>query len=325
MGDYKRGDPIPFLNDGAVLFPRTPARRTEKSADPRVRLAVLQKACAELKRKHQRTLSQFSTAAVKSGHADALETLETQIAETESEIAAVQASIDGFGEYFDGHVATTKSQHDLRVEAQRQDAGWDYLLTRRAPAQPAQKAFNGPRGQYDESKHPRNPKGSGRNAGKFAPKGGGGAPNGKMKIYGSGWGGEGGTEYPYIMKNGKRHFDFVPREGGVLADMDNEEKAQMLQGGFSDAVRDSAAFKAYAGEGMHGFVHNAVRTPAIDRAVEKHLRGKGLSAQQIGKWLTTAPGRHMMDWLDGQTVGSAEFKRRLAVGMKNPLKDIRGM
>lgn len=27
-------------------------------------------------------------------------------------------------------------------------------------------------GQYDESKHPRNPKGSGRSAGKFAPKGG---------------------------------------------------------------------------------------------------------------------------------------------------------
>lgn len=33
------------------------------------------------------------------------------------------------------------------------------------------KAFGG--GQYDESKHPRNPKGSGRNAGRFAPKQGG--------------------------------------------------------------------------------------------------------------------------------------------------------
>lgn len=38
----------------------------------------------------------------------------------------------------------------------------------------AKRALAQKAGQYDESKHPRAPKGSGRNAGRFAPKGGGG-------------------------------------------------------------------------------------------------------------------------------------------------------
>lgn len=159
MTQYKRGDPIPYLNDGAGLFTK-PMRRAEKNIDPRAQIAVLQKTCADLKRKHQRTLAQFSTAAVKSGRAGELEALEQQIAETEAQTEALQASDTGIGEYLDGHVAAVKTQHDLRRDAQRQDAGWDYLLTRKA-------------GRYDESKHPRNPKGSGRNAGRFAPKGGG--------------------------------------------------------------------------------------------------------------------------------------------------------
>lgn len=159
MSDYKRGDPIPYLNDGADLFGR-PLRRAEKGADPRARLASLEKQRADILSKHQRTLMQFQTRAVKSGNADELEALEQQLADVEGEIKAVRESIAGVGEYLDGHVAAVKTQHEQRQAAARQDAGWDYLLTRKA-------------GQYDESKHRRHPKGSGENAGRFAPKGGG--------------------------------------------------------------------------------------------------------------------------------------------------------
>jgi len=75
------------------------------------------------------------------------------------------------------------------------------------------------------------------------------------------------------------------------------------QGGFSDGVAKSDAFRKYV-EGnpnVCGWLGQSCRTKARDAILEAALRAQGLKDEGVALWLTSGSGRHLGDNVDRST------------------------
>ena len=76
-----------------------------------------------------------------------------------------------------------------------------------------------------------------------------------------------------------------------------------------------AQLKDFVAHGGGGYVGSSNRTPEIDKALEKALRGTGLKDGGIALWLTSTSGRHMMD--DTKNIGA-----KIKEAAKSAFKDV---
>lgn len=74
------------------------------------------------------------------------------------------------------------------------------------------------------------------------------------------------------------------------------QNRQRLQGGLSDNLVKSEAYKQYIDAGVPGgYYGSRQRTKKMDKYVEERLRSYGLGSESIATWLSSTAARHMAD------------------------------
>lgn len=123
-----------------------------------------------------------------------------------------------------------------------------------------------------------------------------------------GWGREYNQDYKlYQLRQEKREEIKSKKEGLVLwYSYDNLKKQPLTvyQGGFSDELFNTKGIQEYiADHCVHGWIgHSGARRKEHDQVIEKGLRERGLTVDQMYNWISSGDGRHFADSLEGYSL-----------------------